>query len=266
MKKVSIFYFSGTGNTKYVIDILSAELSKSCETTVFNIENPGSEVKAVEAIYKSDLNVFASPVYAFDSPTIMYSFLNKAKRIKKDKTFSGKNAAVLTCPGDPSSMNHIAAKMLSKKLHKLGFEVLREDQIAMPPNIFAPVTVEKGRNMVIEAEKKVLRLVKSYMSGEKNKFKPNAGVYLLYLISKLEHPGAKIFGKLYNVDKEKCVNCGLCVKKCPQKNITVIDGNIKFGWNCIFCMRCVYSCPANAIKNPVKFALVKGGYNLKKYK
>jgi len=266
LKKVNIFYFSGTGNTKYVVDALEIELSANCTVEKHNIESPGAEVKAVEAIKKSDLNVFAFPVYAFDSPIIINRFLKTVKKIKNGNSFKNCKAAVIACPGDTSGMNHTAAKMFSNKLKKAGFEVVREDQIAMPPNIFVKITVEEGRDRLIKANEKIIEIAKKYNTGETNSLEVGVMMYPLYYISKLEHVGAKFFGKAYKVDKDKCIDCGLCIKKCPQKNITVKNGNIKFGWDCIFCMRCLYSCPARAITNKMGFVYFKEGYDLKKYK
>ena len=52
----------------------------------------------------------------------------------------------------------------------------------------------------------------------------------------------------YKVDKEKCVRCGLCVRNCPEKNIRLDRGKIKFGHRCDMCMRCSFFCPTNAVR------------------
>ena len=48
-------------------------------------------------------------------------------------------------------------------------------------------------------------------------------------------------------------------------NISIVDGKIRFGWNCTLCMRCVYRCLVDAISPRVfKFAVIKGGYDIQK--
>lgn len=47
--------------------------------------------------------------------------------------------------------------------------------------------------------------------------------------------------------KEKCVNCGLCIKKCPWQAIEIIDDEIKIKDNCNLCGACVDICKFNAI-------------------
>ena len=49
----------------------------------------------------------------------------------------------------------------------------------------------------------------------------------------------------------------------PTDNIFFHNNRIKFGWNCIWCMRCIYDCPNRAISPHVlKFCVVEGGYNI----
>jgi MinD superfamily P-loop ATPase len=56
--------------------------------------------------------------------------------------------------------------------------------------------------------------------------------------------GNKIPSKKYEVNREKCTECGLCVKKCkmdivPYKQINNIE--------CICCEVCLKICPCKAI-------------------
>lgn len=51
---------------------------------------------------------------------------------------------------------------------------------------------------------------------------------------------------MYN--SKKCVKCGTCVKNCPQKAITVENGQLNFDRKkCITCKTCKENCPADAI-------------------
>jgi flavodoxin/ferredoxin len=44
-----------------------------------------------------------------------------------------------------------------------------------------------------------------------------------------------------------CTGCGLCAKCCPKGNIRLVSERPVFGHSCLFCMRCISGCPANAI-------------------
>lgn len=58
-----------------------------------------------------------------------------------------------------------------------------------------------------------------------------------------------IVGKI-EIDKNKCIGCGLCQKVCPNDTITITDNNkrkieIK---ECLTCFECQRVCPVSAIK------------------
>ncbi len=66
--------------------------------------------------------------------------------------------------------------------------------------------------------------------------------FVYYLGSKLS------FTWRLKVHKDKCVQCGLCVKKCPMTCMnlekTAVQSNIH---HCILCLQCVANCPYQAI-------------------
>ena len=51
------------------------------------------------------------------------------------------------------------------------------------------------------------------------------------------------------VDKDKCVDCGLCRKQCPME-VDMLDNSRSRinGTECILCLQCVDSCPKGALK------------------
>lgn len=54
---------------------------------------------------------------------------------------------------------------------------------------------------------------------------------------------------IINIDEEKCIGCGMCVKDCPQLNISLNDdkkASIK-SQDCIKCGHCVAICPKEAV-------------------
>ena len=70
---------------------------------------------------------------------------------------------------------------------------------------------------------------------------------------------------LFDLDKEKCNKCGICVNLCPTKNIWINGGKYPVhGLNCHYCLRCTSFCPKHAI--PCKFNYKKKTYNAVKAK
>ncbi|MCX5851720.1 MAG: 4Fe-4S binding protein [Deltaproteobacteria bacterium] len=59
------------------------------------------------------------------------------------------------------------------------------------------------------------------------------------------------------VNKKKCNSCGICIKKCPTKNITMNKKDFpKWGRNCISCWYCEMSCPTEAITSTVDWPIM----------
>ena len=45
---------------------------------------------------------------------------------------------------------------------------------------------------------------------------------------------------------DKCNKCGICVRVCPAKNIS-LDNKLSFSDHCEGCLACVHLCPHNAL-------------------
>lgn len=53
---------------------------------------------------------------------------------------------------------------------------------------------------------------------------------------------------MMNVDKDKCIGCGLCVKDCFVRDIELIDGKAKINnVTCFKCGHCIAVCPKGAV-------------------
>ncbi|MDR0885317.1 MAG: electron transfer flavoprotein subunit alpha [Clostridiales Family XIII bacterium] len=51
-----------------------------------------------------------------------------------------------------------------------------------------------------------------------------------------------------NVIKDKCIGCGICLKKCPFDAITLEDKKAVIGVSCTSCKQCIEPCPVDAIE------------------
>lgn len=51
-----------------------------------------------------------------------------------------------------------------------------------------------------------------------------------------------------DINKEKCIGCGACIKDCPGTTIRMVDGKAEAQKGCIECGHCYAICPTNAIE------------------
>lgn len=250
--KILICYFSGTGNTKRVVDKFASCLEeKGNSVVVRRVELPFNE-----NLEEFDLLGFGYPVHAFNAPKIMLDFVKKLPKLTKVK-----EAFILNTSGEPLKLNNISSIKLTSLLKKKNIAVNNEFHYVMPYNIIFRHTDKMAFRMWDTAQKIIPLDVKKLLNGEKTKLKK---VFLgrpVAHLMRIEHWGGRFNGKHYKMLPE-CVKCGCCVNICPTKNITIENGELKFGKKCIMCMRCSFLCQKNAIKigffNKWK---VNGAYN-----
>ncbi len=256
MKKVTLFFFSGSGNTRYLAELLKNNIP----------DNFDVEIKEVDKITRSidsfnddfDMAGFIYPVHALNAPSIFYDFIKNYLT-----NGNGRSAFVVRSPGDPF-FNGGSCKEVTKSVQKKGYEVFHESMIVMPANIFLRYKDPFIKEILDAAKKRVEAVCREIASLTPGK--QNASFllkFMTFIASRIESFGAPLFGKDLKV-KNSCTKCGKCAKKCPTQNISMTPEKPRFGWKCIICMRCIYGCPVNAI-NPFAFSFfkLKKWYNLK---
>ncbi len=65
---------------------------------------------------------------------------------------------------------------------------------------------------------------------------------------------ADLITNTINIDKEKCVECGICTSACSVRALTMdkSDWSLKYEEEkCVGCNRCITVCPTRAIENAV---------------
>ena len=81
-------------------------------------------------------------------------------------------------------------------------------------------------------------------------------VYSLERMLTMRFMANHIYSYFFKVDREKCSSCGLCVKICPQKNISLdSNGMPSWGQQCIICGYCELKCIEDAITTPFDWTI-----------
>ena len=246
-------YFSGTGNSKYVLELFCREYDT--ETKVYSIEEP----TALLAIKNAELIVFAYPVQFSTVPKIMRDFVaDNGKLWKNKKVFVIATMGLFSGDG---------AGMLGRILQRYGAELIGGLHIKMPDSVADEKALkrpfEKDKEIVMQAEQKVKDSVKCLKEshptqegiGQLYRF---AGFFgqRLYFGHKTKDYSSKL-----KIDKEKCIGCGKCEMLCPMNNITIEGYKAVSSDRCTMCYRCINKCPKQAItllgKNVVKQCEIK---------
>jgi len=254
-ESVGLYYFSGTGNTELVAELVRKEFEAAgASVGLVRIDDVLLSGAAPDTSRYSIVGL-GYPIHAFNAPRIVYDFVDKLPKADGKKTF------LFKCPGDPV-MKAGSTSMLVGRLRGRGYVVSHESLFATPSN----VAVRVGDDIVVRlyqvTERKVREAVSEILSGEKrlqeNQFWLTA---VSILFSGGETLGARFFGRFHLRAGSACTLCGKCARECPLGNIRVKGGKVSFGFNCIMCLRCIYGCPAKAI-TPLGF----GALLLKPYR
>ena len=254
--KILICYFSGTGNTKKIVNEYKKHFeSNGAEVSIYNIESD-------EPLRQNDFDILgiAYPIHAFNAPSIVVNFVKKLEKQPENKRLF-----IIKTSGEPLALNNISSNKIKKMLRRRNFTLTNEYHYVMPYNIIFRHTDNMAYKMWDVARRLVPVHCDEILQNQKSKLGYVFMGSFLAWIFRIEYWGGRYNGKKYTVSDE-CIKCQKCVRCCPTHNITIKDGQFEFGDNCIMCMRCSFFCPTNAIKiglfNNWK---VNGEYNFDNY-
>lgn len=236
---MNIIYFSGNGNTRHCMEVLSSALGGG------KIESIESE-NAVQLIKDSKEFILAYPVHFSNIPFIVKEFIQKNSRL-----FEGKNVFLIATMGGFSGDGTGCGARLLKKC---GAKILGGLHLRMPDTV-ADVKLlkrapEQNRAIIKNAEERLSAVSKLIQS----KKYPHEGLHFYNQLAGLFgqrlwfKQAAKKHRHDFKVDSERCSGCGLCQKQCPTHSIQLENGKARLtGSNCSICYRCVNSCPRQAV-------------------
>ena len=237
--KITMIHFSGTGNSKYIADYLGHKLIENNHNVdIYSIEqNP--------IISKdTDLLIIGGPIYAGNVPEKLIRWVLR--------NVPESNANCIVYSTSAGSLNANGVDSLAKKLSKKGYNVLAKETYVMPRNFYfgkyPKNTKDEVNEILTKVNEELDELVdKICLEVFEYKIFENKGVLVKDLLAETFSVMSRFMGKNFSVD-DNCIKCGLCVKSCPQNNISFDqDKNIRFLNKCMLCARCIHKCPKNAI-------------------
>ncbi len=242
--KVLAFYFSGTGNTAFVMQEMKRKFATlKIDMEIINIEAYTEE--DVQKIIDADRLIFAYPVYGSMSPMIMWRFVrNIGEHLNQKKT--AVIATQLMASGDGGAY-------LARVLRRSHADIFSIEHFNMPSNL-VDVKLFKVKNGEENREKveKTLRKMDAYCNAfATGKFKKTGdGVGSMFLGALQRNPFSKMERKLskkIHLHQSRCIGCEKCVTACPTQNLFYEIGQLNQKGDCTLCYRCVNLCPQKAI-------------------
>lgn len=251
--KVILYTFSGTGNTLKVAALIKKYMN--ADVTVYRVSAKSGNAPDASGY---DLIGLGYPIHAFNAPEPILKFAESLPQVAYRRAFIFKTS------GEGLHLNDCSSQKLINIVQKKGYDVTLERHVVMPYNMIYRHSEAMAKQMWIYAKAYVEYICKELEAFKRENVKlPLYKTWYAPLLRVVEQKFAHLHGPLFKVNANKCLNCGRCVKTCPQNNITVENGNFKFGHNCVLCMGCSFGCPADAISVGIfKFWKVNGSYRL----
>lgn len=242
IKKVVIYLFSGTGNTRITGEFLKEHFeNRGVEVTLYNIAFP---YKRIPDPNDFDLVCFGYPIHAFNFPKPFFQFVkNRLPKITNEV----KNCFIFKVSGEPFFFNNASSAHLMETLRKKNLHLIGEKNILMPYDIIFRYSDDLAKQMYLYNKAITEGIVTLLINEKKESIKYNVFLRFLSFLFRIEWIAGAVNCKLCHVDMKKCSNCNLCINKCPTNSIYIKkNGKIGIHPSCSICMNCAYSCPKDA--------------------
>ena len=237
MKNVDLYYFSGTGNTRLVVERMVEIFRKNgVDVTLKKIE--GSRPEDVDLDHTLGIGF---PVAILSTYSFVWDFINALPEAQGTEVFM-----VDTLGGYSRGIVGPLRNILEKK----GYKPIGACEIVMPLNIFyiqdKAVCDEKVKKGLQRAEKYTHALLEGKSQWGRVPIFSDAMKTVSMGGLKLAAWGPHQRYLKFRVNQSLCNGCGTCADLCPVGNIKM-DEHPVTGDNCQYCMRCASFCPRGAI-------------------
>jgi ferredoxin len=243
--KISLYYYSGAGNTKFIAKKINQKFKKlNHEINFIKITN-----SSIININSCDMYIIGFPIYDLSSPQLVKDLINNIKN--KNKAISFFCTKAFASGESIKELNQLAIK---KDLNTIStMELYMPGTDALVFFAKANSLTEKiikffhSRNI----DKKVDKFISNILKNKTITIKQKWYTYLSFLIPQKTKDSfhaqyTKYIPKFYS-EPDICIECMKCVKECPRDNIK-FDEYIKFDSNCDMCLHCVHHCPTQSIQ------------------
>ena len=272
-----IFYFSGTGNTKWAASKLAAATREDLISIApYMRADESSHNLAEPFILKENERLgFVFPVHGWRVPKLVREFISKMKILRDSSDATAKNKAkaddclknrpfaYCVCTAGDSigltieNLNKVIS--LNPSLQALGItEVSSSYSLIMPESYiglpFMDVDPKEREIRKKENAAQELAVVCEEIFDRKEGINRLVKGPIPWFFTKVVggfFESVLITDKRFHVEKDRCVKCGICANVCPVGDIKGGHGEYPV-WlhhnDCLTCFTCYHHCPHHAIE------------------
>lgn len=240
-----IFYFSGTGNTRWAAELLA----KTTDEKLLYIPDEMRAGRHEYTLAEDERIGFCFPTHGWQPPRVVREFI---RSLRINKTTEEPFCYALTTCGDSTGET---MSILNKELARIGLKAETMFSIIMPESYvclpFMYTDSDERETEKIENAKHqmayIADIVKDRKRGIEGLEKGATPRLYSYVIGSYFN-NRMITDKKFTVDTEACINCGKCASVCPTGNIAFDEHPTwKHDGSCTCCLACYHYCPRHAI-------------------
>ena len=262
-----IFYFSGTGNTRFVAEQIAAGIG---EETVF-IPDAIREGKFEFEVNADETVGFCFPTHGWQVPGIVRGFIRRLRLIRpplapptQEGNWDCYCWAVTTCGDNMGEAMTILNKELAANVQLAANDaqkccgrplqtsavfsvIMPESYVCLPFMHTDPE--EKEQRKIAEARRQlphIIDCIRERREGVEELEKGATPRLYSYVIGGYFNK-RMITDRKFTVDDDVCIKCGKCQKVCPVDNITGTPPEWIHNGRCTSCLACYHYCPVHAI-------------------
>ena len=235
IKIIDFYFFSGTGNTLLVVKKMKEVFERNDITVnLYHLEK--TNPKEINTAHTIGLGV---PVAEQGTFPLVWDFV---------KNMPQANGTIIFMVDTMMMFSGGIVGPIRKILKPKGYKPIGAREICMPNNLFpGKIDEKKNKEKVRKGLNRAEKYAEDILCGRSRwRRVPVLSDFMGYF-SKADWAWRSLRKHyLLIINKEKCIQCGLCESLCPVDNIT-INNYPEFQGSCTICMRCVSFCPKKAI-------------------